>query len=161
MTRSVLTFVAYFVSESPLSVEVSQAIFLHQLRRLAAAEGWQQAETIIHAWYDHSLIKPQVGPDDINGGFNNEINALQGQKSAWWTGAAWQSQVTVPIWTLLKNSSAVGIGRTNCKSSILCYERKAVMEIGMTCSDKPSNICSVTSLSVSARERIIQLSFKF
>lgn len=98
-TRVNGTFVAYFVSESPLSVELSQAIFLKQLRRLAVAEGWQQAETIIHAWYDHSPIKLHVGPEEINGGFYNDINALQGQKSTWWTGAAWQSQASVPIWT--------------------------------------------------------------
>jgi hypothetical protein len=56
------------------------------------------------AFGDHRPFTLTVSPDAIKKGFYKQLNALQGQDSTWWTGAAWQTQDSSLIWNFTESN---------------------------------------------------------
>jgi hypothetical protein len=93
------TYLAFVGSEPPLPVALAQAQVVEQLARVAASAGWEGGEkTDIFAWYDHTPVKLHVSAEQIAEGFYKDLYGLQGSQSTWYTGAAWMSQASPPIW---------------------------------------------------------------
>lgn len=47
---------------------------------------------------DHGPMHTRVSADEIEAGFIQAQNALQGHRSTWWTGAAFSAQFTTVVW---------------------------------------------------------------
>jgi hypothetical protein len=79
--------------------EVKLAI-LKGIAKVVKAGGFPPAATAPEfvAFGDHRPFTLTVSPDAIKNGFYKQLNALQGQDSTWWTGAAWQTQDSSLIW---------------------------------------------------------------
>lgn len=47
---------------------------------------------------DHGPMHLRVGADELEAGFIQDLYALQGRRSTWYTGAAWSAQFTTVLW---------------------------------------------------------------
>jgi hypothetical protein len=93
------TYLVFVGSDPPLPAALAQAQAEEQLARVAASAGWQGGhKTDILAWYDHTPVKLHVSADQIAKGFYRDLYGLQSSHSTWYTGAAWMSQASPPIW---------------------------------------------------------------
>lgn len=101
------TAVVYYTSrddgEQKYDVDVvatAQADTLATLDRLAAGGvipvGGQKTEIL--EWYNHVNVRMYVEPEEVRGGFYRELYKLQGQRHTYWSGAAWVTQASSPIW---------------------------------------------------------------
>lgn len=92
-------FTAYFASPSYVpDAQVKQAM-LSDVKKVLTANGYNLtgAPEII-AFDNHSPFTLTVPTESIRDGFYGKVNALQGTKNTWWTGAAWQAQDSSQIW---------------------------------------------------------------
>ncbi|KAH8886298.1 hypothetical protein GQ53DRAFT_876157 [Thozetella sp. PMI_491] len=46
----------------------------------------------------HGLVSAQASAEDIRSGFIQRLNALQGHRNTWYTGAAWSVHLTTSVW---------------------------------------------------------------
>lgn len=106
------TSVVYWTARERVDAATAQADTLATLSRLAATGvigGGANATTEILAWYDHMNVRMYVEADDIRDGFYTDLYALQGQRNTYWTGAAWVTQASSPIWDYTKELVATMI----------------------------------------------------
>ncbi|GME26905.1 putative amine flavin-containing superfamily [Neofusicoccum parvum] len=68
--------------------------------RLRAANGWEPdgESPAFVAFSDHSPFEMVVGADAVAGGFYRRLDALQGYRGVWWTGAAWHTHDSSLLW---------------------------------------------------------------
>lgn len=103
------TAVAYYTARERVDVATAQAETLATLDRLAAggvipaAAGTTTTTTEILEWYDHMNVRMYVEADEVRDGFYRRLYALQGQRSTYWSGAAWVTQASSPIWEYTKS----------------------------------------------------------
>jgi hypothetical protein len=53
------------------------------------------------SWVDfsvHDSMHARVSRQDVEAGFFQKFNALQGQRSTWWTGGAWAVNFQTHLW---------------------------------------------------------------
>lgn len=50
------------------------------------------------AFKNHGPMHFRVGAEDLEAGFIQDLYALQGRRSTWYTGAAWSAQFTTVLW---------------------------------------------------------------
>lgn len=50
------------------------------------------------AFEDHGPMHLRVGAAELEAGFIQDLYALQGRRSTWYTGAAWSAQFTTVLW---------------------------------------------------------------
>ena len=90
---------AYFSSPHYLSNEEVKAEVLATIARIKAANGIPTDGTPEFVdFHNHAPFELTVPIGAIRNGFYSDVNALQGQKNTWWTGAAWQAQDSSLIW---------------------------------------------------------------
>jgi hypothetical protein len=91
---------AYFGSPHYMSDAQVKAATVAALGRLAHANEWDNgtfAPQIVE-FHNHSPYLLTVSVEAVRKGFYRRLNALQGAKSTWWTGAAWQAHDSSMIW---------------------------------------------------------------
>jgi hypothetical protein len=90
----------YYGSSYAISDDQVQSNILSALAEVVKAAGFPPASgpATIVAFKDHSPFELVVSVDEINGGFYDRANALQGNKGTYWTGAAWQAYDSSLIW---------------------------------------------------------------
>lgn len=88
----------------PLSEEEVKAGIVAQLKKLQAAnpQTMQQAEPEFVAYKCHAPFYLQATAADILGGIYDQMNALQGQHSTFYSGAAWRAQDSSALWAYNK-----------------------------------------------------------
>jgi hypothetical protein len=93
-------------AQFPLSIDVVKARILAELKRAQAVNqsnrNFTQTQPEFVVCQSHSPFYLQVTSEDIASGFYDRMNALQGQKSTYWTGAAWRGQDSTAIWNFNK-----------------------------------------------------------
>lgn len=99
------TALAYYTSRERVEPDAAKADTLATLDRLVAggvvalgAEG-----TEILEWFDHPNVRMYVEAEDIRAGFYKQLYGLQGQRNTYWSGAAWVTQASSPIWDYTKS----------------------------------------------------------
>lgn len=92
-------FTAYFASPFYLPDDEVKLAMLSDVTKTLTANGYNlTGASEILAFDNHSPFSLTVSADSIRDGFYGKVNALQGTKSTWWTGAAWQAQDSSQIW---------------------------------------------------------------
>ena len=92
-------YVAYYGSPYPLSNDQVKADVLATLARINAANGFPTNGTPeFVAFQNHSPWTLKVPIKAIESGFYSDVNALQGQRNTWWTGATFQAHDSSLIW---------------------------------------------------------------
>ncbi|KAJ9139124.1 flavin-containing superfamily amine oxidase [Pleurostoma richardsiae] len=90
---------AYYGSPHYLSDEEVKADVLQTLARIVEANGYNSTATPEFVGFNnHSPFELTVSDAAVKAGFYDAVNALQGQRDTWWTGATWQSQNSAEIW---------------------------------------------------------------
>jgi len=98
-TRVPNLYIAYYGSSHYLSNDQVKADVVATLARLNAVNGFSTNSTPeFVAFNNHSPYTLTVPVDVIKNGFYRDVNALQGQRNTWWTGAAFQAQDSSLIW---------------------------------------------------------------
>ena len=91
--------VAYFNSAHYLSNEQVKEKVLATLAKLVKANGFHSTgKPEFMAFHNHSPFQATVSADAIRKGFYRDMNALQGGKDTFFTGAAWQAHNSAEIW---------------------------------------------------------------
>lgn len=88
-------------SSSNTSADARAAILtaLDKIRNAGQIPGFDADASPEFATYSsHSPFELTVSTDAIRDGFYDRLNALQGQKNTWYTGAAWQAHDSSAIW---------------------------------------------------------------
>jgi hypothetical protein len=90
----------YYGSPYAIADDQVKSAILDGIAKVVKAGGFSQGATAPEfvAFGDHRPFTLTVSPDAIKDGFYTRLNALQGQDSTWWTGAAWQTQDSSLIW---------------------------------------------------------------
>lgn len=92
-------YTAWYGSPSRVSDAEVAAALLGDLATSARANGYNlTAPPSLVALNNHEPFELAVPAEAIRAGFYGEVNALQGQGSTWWTGAAWQAHDSSDIW---------------------------------------------------------------
>lgn len=95
-------FAAYYTSRERVEPDVAKIDTVAALERLAGAGVIGKADTEFLAWFDHPNVRMYVDSEDIRNGFYKDLYGLQGQRNTYWTGAAWVTQASSPIWEYTK-----------------------------------------------------------
>ena len=94
----------YYGSATPILDDQVKADILASLKRVGAAGTVSVAETPEFATYArHVPFFLTAPPSAIKEGFYDKVNALQGQRHTWYTGAAFQTQNSALIWNFTEN----------------------------------------------------------
>ncbi|KAI3396279.1 hypothetical protein diail_12361 [Diaporthe ilicicola] len=97
------TSAIYYTAHERIEPEAVKADTVATLERLAAGGVIGESETEFLALYDHPNVRMYVDADEVRNGFYSKLYALQGQRSTYWTGAAWVTQASSPIWDFTKS----------------------------------------------------------
>lgn len=62
-----------------------------------SSEGWSEALEFVES-DDHGPMHARVNASVLGAGFVQDLYALQGRRSTWWTGAAFSAQFTTVLW---------------------------------------------------------------
>ncbi|KAJ6447820.1 hypothetical protein C8R45DRAFT_1084614 [Mycena sanguinolenta] len=91
---------SYFGSPHYMSDTQVKAETVAALGRLVRANGWDNGTFAPEfvGFHNHAPFLLTVDVEAVRKGFYRRLNALQGVKSTWWTGAAWQTQDSSLIW---------------------------------------------------------------
>jgi len=89
---------AYYGSPSLRTDEQVKADTLAAVAKYAAANGLPAASPEIVGFNNHAPFWLTVPPSKIASGFYSQLNALQGKRNTWWTGAAWVAHDSTAIW---------------------------------------------------------------
>lgn len=89
---------AYVGSDTVISSDDAQELLVSQLGRLSRNGLIGPGNVTFLAWWNHTPFKLQVSTEDIAEGFYRDLYALQGVKSTYWTGAAFQAQDSSFVW---------------------------------------------------------------
>jgi hypothetical protein len=84
-----------------MSNEEVQADILATIVRLVETGNFTEADISAPEFvefHNHQPFELTVSTEAIKGGFYRELNALQGERSTWWTGATWQAHDSSRIW---------------------------------------------------------------
>lgn len=87
--------------EPDLGVDGAQELVRTSLANLIEAgtvEDGDIDDLVFAAFVDHGPMHLRASAEDITGGFIQELYALQGQRSTWYTGGAWSVQYTTILW---------------------------------------------------------------
>ncbi|RAK94913.1 FAD/NAD(P)-binding domain-containing protein [Aspergillus ibericus CBS 121593] len=90
--------VANYLSMTELSEEELKQGILHDLQSVRMRSGVNFPEPEFLAIGDHSPYELTVSAEAIQNGFYRELNALQGVRNTYYTGATWESHSTPQIW---------------------------------------------------------------
>jgi len=92
-------YVVDYGSPHNISNDQVKADVLATLARIDAANGFSTNSTPeIVAFDNHSPYELRVPSEAIKNGFYGDLNALQGQRNTWWTGAAFHSPDSSLLW---------------------------------------------------------------
>jgi len=96
-------FRAIMVGDESLSAQEAQGLAYRALGNMLKAgslpnTGAGADQLRWHAFAAHGLVSAQVSADELRSGFIQNLNALQGHRSTWYTGAAWSVHLTTSLW---------------------------------------------------------------
>lgn len=97
------TSVVYYTARERVEPDAAKADTVATLQRLAAGGVIGEGDAEFLAWFDHPNVRMYVEAEDIRDGFYKRLYALQGQSNTYWTGAAWVTQASSPIWDYTKS----------------------------------------------------------
>ncbi|KAK4228860.1 hypothetical protein QBC38DRAFT_136202 [Podospora fimiseda] len=81
-----------------LPKELVAPVVLNDINNFLRKAGFGNGRTEILDWHSHGPYNLQVSANDIKNGYYAELFGLQGQKSTFWTGAAWRAQDSSMLW---------------------------------------------------------------
>lgn len=93
----------YYAAHERVEPEVVKADTVATLERLAAGGVIGESDTEFLEFFDHPNVRMYVSADDVRDGIYSRLYALQGQRNTYWTGAAWVTQASSPIWDFTKS----------------------------------------------------------
>ncbi|TID22046.1 flavin-containing superfamily amine oxidase [Venturia nashicola] len=90
----------YFGSSNEMSDEQVKSSILSTIAKVVAGAKYPPAPGPVEfvAFENHKPFTLAVSADAIKNGFYRKLNALQGKRNTWWTGAAWQTHDSSQIW---------------------------------------------------------------
>lgn len=88
----------YYASERPQSDSDAKAGIIASLKRAQKTLGIEERGGDFLFFSNHAPFNLMVSPKAIQGGFYKKLDALNGQKSTYWTGAAFESQDSSALW---------------------------------------------------------------
>ncbi|KAN0105839.1 flavin-containing superfamily amine oxidase [Hyaloscypha variabilis] len=90
----------YYTSPYALSEDYVKNDILTTTAKLVKAFGFPPVNGTPEfvGFNDHRPFELTVSTDDIAGGFYDRLNALQGERNTWYTGATWQAHDSSLIW---------------------------------------------------------------
>ena len=88
----------FYESTEPIAPETVKSNIIENIRTLRSAAWIPPAAPDFLAFEDHSPYLLTVSPRAIVGGFYADLNALQGQRNTYYTGAAFQTHNSAQIW---------------------------------------------------------------
>lgn len=94
-------FQAVVVGRENFTAAEAQALAKKAVQQLAAAgtiPATKGVELTINAWSDHGPMDMRTTKQDLQAGFIQDLYALQGYRSTYWTGAAFSSQLPTYQW---------------------------------------------------------------
>lgn len=97
------TSVIYYAAHERVEPEAVKADTVATLERLAAGGVIGESETELLELFDHPNVRMYVSGEDVRDGFYSRLYGLQGQQNTYWTGAAWVTQASSPIWDFTKS----------------------------------------------------------
>lgn len=97
------TSVVYYAAHERIEPEAVKADTVATLERLAAGGVIGESDTEFLELFDHPHVRMYVSGDDVRDGFYSRLYALQGLRNTYWTGAAWVTQASSPIWDFTKS----------------------------------------------------------
>lgn len=84
------------------TTESKQALIARSVDAMIAAGTLPRsssAAVVSFAKFDnHGYMHPRISADDLRAGLVQKLNALQGRRSTWYTGAAFSAQFTTVLW---------------------------------------------------------------
>ncbi|KAE8454188.1 hypothetical protein EG329_005113 [Mollisiaceae sp. DMI_Dod_QoI] len=85
----------YFISDDEVKADI-----LATTARLVKSLGYPPANgtTELVGFNSHAPFELTVSTDEVKSGFYDRLNALQGKRSTFWTGATWQAHDSSQIW---------------------------------------------------------------
>jgi hypothetical protein len=89
---------AYYSSPFYISDEQVKADTLAAIARIVKANGYTAGNPEFAGFNNHAPFELTVSVDAIRDGFYSKLNALQGRRNTWWTGATWQAHDSSQIW---------------------------------------------------------------
>lgn len=103
-------------SPIPCPIDVVEAEIIATLKRLEAAGAIPQSGPELEIVVSHSPFQFTVPASIIQEGFYNHLNALQGVRSLFFTGAAFESQDSSLIWQFTESFLSQIVTRSSLKS---------------------------------------------
>lgn len=94
-------FQAIVVGWEGFTVEEAQALAKEAIEKLADAgtiPATNGVELTINAWSSHGPMDMRATKEDLQAGFIQQLYALQGYRSTYWTGAAFSNQLSTFLW---------------------------------------------------------------
>ncbi|KAN0072299.1 hypothetical protein V8E54_009228 [Elaphomyces granulatus] len=92
-------FNVHYGSQTALSDDAVKDDIIATIKRLRTSMGIQAYEEPELVAYDnHTPFRLTVSPDDVKSGFYNNLNALQGHRHTFWTGAAFDTHDSSLLW---------------------------------------------------------------
>ncbi|KAH8175063.1 NAD(P)-binding rossmann-like domain-containing protein [Sarocladium implicatum] len=91
------------VGDGSTTAEEAKALVQGDFDRLVASGAIEEPENGDNtvSWVDfsvHSSMHARVSEEELEDGFMQKFNALQGQRSTWWTGGAWAVNFQTHLW---------------------------------------------------------------
>lgn len=94
-------FRVFIVTDGDLGVDGAQKLVRDSLAHLietGTVEDGDIEDLNFAAFVDHGPMHLRARAEEISAGFIQELYALQGRRSTWYTGAAWSVQYTTLLW---------------------------------------------------------------
>ena len=94
-------FRVFVVTDTDLNVDGAQELVRDNLASMIEAgtvESGDIEDLVFVAFADHGPMHLRASAEDLAEGFIQDLYALQGRRSTWYTGAAWSVQFTTLVW---------------------------------------------------------------
>lgn len=90
------------VGKASLSLEEARKVVINSFDKLVEAGTLKQTDPPqplkFHEFEPHGLVSAYASRDEIESGFIQRLNSLQGRRSTWYTGASWGVHLTTSLW---------------------------------------------------------------
>ncbi|KAH7175219.1 hypothetical protein EDB81DRAFT_673390 [Dactylonectria macrodidyma] len=86
------------IGQSGLSSEEARSLIQRTFNQIDSAGTYSIEQPELLAFVSHGATVPKVSPEALKAGFYEQLYALQGQRSTFWTGLAWAPDYTPILW---------------------------------------------------------------
>lgn len=86
------------IGTADLEAQGAQDIVTNSWNKMKQAQTFTIGSPSMVAFKSHGQTVPKVTADDLKAGFYNQLYALQGKRSTYWTGLTWAPDYTPILW---------------------------------------------------------------